>query len=91
MANVNTFISLEETASAAASGGYTLGIDYLDYFINDGAYNITYNFENGTGASGAATLQPGEKLSGDMYIGTLYLTAATDSTFRLRGRKVNSK
>lgn len=56
---------------------------------NDGALDITFNFENNTSAANAFVLKAGEKITNwNIKVGRVYFISTGDCAFRLIGTRL---
>lgn len=82
---VKNIVSLNGTASATAQST-EINAKSISWIANDGAYDITFNFEEAVTTSGAFKVCAGEVVDIDTSVGTIYYIATSgDCAFRVFG------
>jgi hypothetical protein len=79
-------VSLNGTASAAAQST-EINAKSISWIANDGAYDITFNFEEAVTTSGAFKLCAGDVIENwEQPVGTIYyISTSGDCSFRFVG------
>jgi hypothetical protein len=82
-------VSVEGYSATVLEGHVSFGVQFISAIVNDGADDITFNFDAATTAAGAFTLKPGESYGGiPMVCDHLYYKAASGSQpFRAWGAR----
>jgi len=82
-------VGANATSTEATS---TVNVKEIKLISNDGAYDITFNFDAAYNATGAFVLKVGEKIeSWKIPVGVLHYYAGTSSAFRFIGTADDGK